>query len=59
MLKRILKVAGTTELSKKMQSEINGGDVPSCWDVCPREAISICDPNTTGIYTGDCDCNCP
>ncbi|QHI36442.1 hypothetical protein IMCC3317_18050 [Kordia antarctica] len=57
MLKNILEVKGAEELSKKTQSQINGGGGESCWDVCPRQAAAICDPNTVGIY--ECDCNCP
>ena len=59
MLKSLLNLEGAKALNSKEKKSINGGcPPPSCWVACPREAATICDPHTVGLYTGDCDCNC-
>ena len=59
MLKSLLNLEGAKSLNTEEKKAINGGcPVPSCWIVCPDDAFTICNPFTTGLYGGNCDCNC-
>ncbi len=57
MLKSILALQGLKILTRKEKNALNAGSPPNCWVACPEYAMRVCTLQT-GIYTGECDCNC-